>query len=60
MTIKEQKHVGIEHFEECVWGLMTEQGIWRNRTNEELKELYKTPDVVSNNKGENWSDRAGD
>jgi NADH:ubiquinone oxidoreductase subunit B-like Fe-S oxidoreductase len=30
-----------------IHGLMIEQGIWRMRTNEELREVYKNLDVVT-------------
>jgi hypothetical protein len=30
-----------------VYGPVTEQGVWRIRRNEELRELYKVPDLVA-------------
>jgi hypothetical protein len=30
-----------------VYGPVTEQGVWRIRRNEELRELYKAPDLVA-------------
>jgi hypothetical protein len=35
-----------------VYGPVTEQGVWRIRRNEELRELYKAPDLVADIKKE--------
>ena len=33
---------------------MVEQGIWRTRTNQEVKELYEDLDIVADIKKERW------
>jgi hypothetical protein len=30
-----------------LYGPVTEQGVWRTRRNEELRELYKAPDLIA-------------
>jgi len=38
-----------------IYGPVVEQGIWRIRTNHELRELYKDLDIVVNIKRKDWS-----
>jgi hypothetical protein len=40
--------VGITEIGKC--GPVVEQGIWRKRTNQELKELYRDLDIVGDSK----------
>jgi len=39
-----------------IYGPVVEQGIWRIRTNQELRELYKDLDLVVNIKIKDWSE----
>jgi hypothetical protein len=34
-----------------VYGPVIKQGVWRTRTNQELRELYESPDLVADIKG---------
>jgi len=43
----EEENINIKYY-----GPVVEQGMWRKRTNEELRELYKYLDIVADNKKE--------
>jgi hypothetical protein len=36
------------------YGPVTEQGVWRIRTKQELRELHKTPDLIADIKERSW------
>ena len=39
-----------------IYGPEVEQGMWRERTNQELRELYEDLDIVADIKRADWND----
>jgi len=39
-----------------IHGTVVEQGIWRKRSNQELRELYKDLDIVADRKRKDWNE----